>query len=391
MHICIILGPFLPPPPGPAGAVERLWVQLATHFVMAGHRVTIVCRALEQDKPYPTSRLLNYRSIPGGRRNNSLHRDLLGDLAYTRRVLRQIPECDVIVGNTFWLPIFQKRLNNLYRPVMCHNLQRFPKGRWHLFLYRKLDRVLAVSTAVRNAVEKQFPALVPRTTIVPNPIDTSVFTMTRPPCSEDPTQPTVMFTGRITPEKGLHLLVQAASRLAEDVEGLRLIIIGESAKNRGGGGPGYVDELKHLAGMKLKLDFHDAIYERSALAEALRKGDVYCYPSIADFGESFGVAPLEAMSVGCPTVLSGLECFNEFARPNENCLRFDHRANDAIEQLTEQLRKLFIDPEFARQLGDQAADDAKQFDAQCVAAKYLDVFTAAIAEKRRALGEDARI
>lgn len=386
MHICLVLGPYLPAPPGHAGAVERLWIETAEHFVAAGHRVTVVCRALDDGQTYPADGPFEYRPVRGGRRSNSLPKDLVGDLGYTRRALRRVPDCDVIVGNTFWLPILRAGRRRTPDQVVCHNLQRFPKGGWHLRLYRKLDRVLAVSTAVRNAVEKQYPALLPRTTIVPNPIDASVFTMTRLPASDDPAQPTVVFTGRVTEEKGLHLLAEAAARLAEEVAGLRVVVVGESAADRGGGGPEYVDRLKHLAGAKLTLDFRDAIYDRKGLAEALRGGDVYCYPSIADFGESFGVAPLEAMGVGCPTVVSGLECFEEFARPGENCLRFDHRADDAVDQLTTHLRTLFADSALARRLGDQAALDAKQFDASHVAAQYLDVFTYALAEKQSANG-----
>lgn len=389
MHICLVLGPYLPPPPGPAGAVERLWMETAEHFVKAGHRVTVVCRALDGGESYPTGGPFEFRPVRGGRRSNSLPKDLVGDLGYTRRALRRIPDCDVIVGNTFWLPILRAGRRKSRNQVVCHNLQRFPKGGWHLRLYRKLDRVLAVSTAVRNAVENQYPALLPRTTIVPNPIDASVFTMTRPPKSDDPAQPTVLFTGRVTAEKGLHLLVEAAAQLAEDVAGLRLVVVGESAADRGGGGPEYVAKLNRLAGDKLTLDFRDAIYDRPGLAEALRGGDVYCYPSIADFGESFGVAPLEAMGVGCPTVVSGLECFQEFARPGENCLRFDHRADDAVDQLTAHLRTLFADPALARRLGDRAAEDAKRFDARHVAQQYLDVFTATLAEKRGVAGEVA--
>ena len=65
------------------------------------------------------------------------------------------------------------------------------------------------------------------------------------------------------------------------------------------------------------------IFSPSLLAKEIRKGDIFCYPSIAGLGETFGVALLRQWLRLVP-IVSNLDCFKDFIVDNENGLVFDH-------------------------------------------------------------------
>lgn len=385
MRICIVLGPFLPAPPGPAGAVERRWNGVAPHLAALGHEVTIVCRSLEGPaEAYPTDGAVKYLPVEGELRTGRIMGDLFRDLRYSRRAMRCLPEADVVICNAFWLPVLLARFRRRRFSILTYNLARFPKGRWHLWLYRRVDRILAVSSAIREAVAIQFPRLLSRTVVVPNPIDTDAFRYIRPPGAADGGLPIVLYTGRVHPEKGIHLLVDACGRLRSRGVNVRLRIIGESDVALGGGGSEYVSRLRAAAN-DLPMDILPAIYNREWLAEALRDCDVYCYPSVADKGESFGVAPLEAMAVGCPVVVSGLECFNDFLEPGVTGLVFNHRSGDIVSALADRLFQVLAAQPAALAMGRQAARSAENFGYQAIAQRYAAIFNQALQDSRNEL------
>ena len=72
--------------------------------------------------------------------------------------------------------------------------------------------------------------------------------------------------------------------------------------------------------------------------------DVFCYPSLAEQGETFGVAVAEAMAAGCAVVVSDLACFRQLVDDGETGRVFSHRTPDADVRLAEILAGLLTDP-----------------------------------------------
>jgi len=111
---------------------------------------------------------------------------------------------------------------------------------------------------------------------------------------------TVMIAlGRLHPVKGLELLIEAASFLAESGQNIKLMIAGQ-------GEPGYLKELKELVfqlGLVEQCRFVGQVdgQEKWSL---LRAGDLFVHLST---GESFGVVIGEALGAGLP-VLIGDKC-----------------------------------------------------------------------------------
>ena len=132
-------------------------------------------------------------------------------------------------------------------------------------------------------------------------------------------------------------------------------------------------KLKLLA-KGLPVEFASAVYGRQALAAELGRAHFYCYPSLADKGESFGVAPLEAMATGLPCLVSDLECFRDFVIPGENALVFNHRVPTATANLADELGRLVDNPSLCASLGAAAVVTSQRFSYVRVADQFIEDF-----------------
>lgn len=368
LRITIITGPFLPLPPASCGAVEQVWQGLAEQFAALGHDVTILCRAHPTQRHEEKRNGVYYRRRTQFTRTKSLKLDLVKDGLYSLRMLPVLPYADVLVTNVFWLPVAASLLHARGRVVV--NVQRMPKGQ--IRLYHRVARLAAVSRAVRQAIAEQCPKALPLTKVIPNPIDTDIL---RPPPqgrSLDGPQ-TILYTGRIHPEKGLGLLIEAFGRIQPRFPQARLELVGPWQVESGGGGEAYLRQLRDQA-LGLPVTFGEPIYNRADLARLLQRAHVYCYPSLADEGESFGVAPLEAMATGLAPIVSDLFCFRDFIKPGQNGIIFDHRASDASDKLAVALASQLSDPQRRVQMGETAALDAADFSYANIARMYLEDF-----------------
>ncbi len=369
MQISIVTGPFWSPPPAPGGAVERRWFHVAKEFVKLGHDVTFLSR--RHDKSFAANEIID--GVKHVRRLSlksagSIKGNIVKDSLYAARMTAALPKGDILVTNTFWLPVFAPRLRPGAGKVVV-NVARAPKGQ--LWLYKKASLLVAPSKAVAEMIRKEVPDQAAKARAVANPIDTSVFATSDTP---EPTRPTVVYTGRVHPEKGLDLLAKAHRQLRATRPDLETQIIGAWTIEDGGGGPEFRDELARLGGDGLV--FQDPIWDRPALAEAIRGANVYVYPSVAERGESFGCAPLEAMGCGRASVLSGLEAFDDYAHGGDNCLRFDHRRVDAAEDLADKIAMLLNDSTLRLRLSAAGAQTATAYSFLRIAEQYEAEFQA---------------
>ena len=165
--------------------------------------------------------------------------------------------------------------------------------------------------------------------------------------------PEVVYSGRVHKEKGLDILVKAVTRLHEVGVSVGLRIIGATKIEDGGSGEDYVDYLESLV-RGYRITWVEPIFSPSLLAKEIRKGDIFCYPSIAGLGETFGVAPLEAMGLGLVPI--------------------DHTDVRCDELLANCLMRLLSDEKMYSEMSAKAIKKSAGFSVSRVSDMYMSIF-----------------
>lgn len=367
MQIVIIMGPFGYIPPKGIGAIEKLWYDLALEFIKKGHGVEIVSK-----KPIgfqvsdAGNEDIEHIYIPGYRRGTHLAKDLFFDFIYSFKALFKIKKTDILVMNTFWSPLLCWLFRYKYS-VSVYNVARYPKGQFRFYCWT--DMFCCVSTAVERALKRQLPDKKDKITVINNPIDTGIYTYREKETTADLI---IMYHGRIHPEKGLDILVLAVGALRVKYPRINLVFVGVRDIANGGGGEQYVRQLEKMA--QGRITWVDPISDPLLLAETIASCDIYCYPSIAEKGETFGVAPLEAMGIGRPVIVSALDCFKDFIEDRVNGFVFNHRSPDAVKDLELLIEQLIEHPDWRKEIGLEAFRSSRKFSNKHIADQYLSEF-----------------
>ena len=373
MKITIVLGAFLPVPPVMGGAVEKVWLALSQEFARRGHEVVLVSRALPELPRSETRASVKHLRVCGFDTPHSLLWLKFLDLIYSIRTMSVLPAADIIVTNTFWLPIL---LRNSRRGQIYVHVARYPKGQMRC--YAKAARLQTPSHAIARAVAAEAPKLAQRITVIPYPAPVPATEREPPPFAER--EKTILFVGRVHPEKGVHLLIDAfANETRTLFADWKLMIVGPAEKNYGGGGEPYLATLKRSAEQAQgRVIFRGPVFDPIALSREFRSARLFVYPSLAEKGESFGLAPLEAMAHRCAVLVSNLDCFHDFIREGETGFIFNHRAANPADALREKIENVMVDEPLLARVAEAGYGKSAECSLTCVAAQFLDDFNSLI-------------
>ena len=376
MRITIVQGAFLPVPPLLGGAVEKIWLALGQEFARRGHQVTHISRAYPGLATRETLNGVNHRRLSGFAAPASLLKLKILDLLYSLRVRLHLPAADILVTNTFWLPMLVRNTSN---GKLYVHVARYPKGQ--LKFYAHAARLQTVSKPIAREMAAQAPALKAKIKVIPNLVsladEASVVadsTQTR--------ERVLLYAGRIHPEKGIELLLEAFALFCVRSTGekWRLRLVGPWEHRQGGGGAGYQESLRsRYAELGERVEWVGPIFDTAGLADCYRQASLFVYPSLAERGETFGVAPLEAMSLGCPPLVSALECFQDFIEDGVTGFIFDHRTPQPAKLLAEKIFTLTRDPVRLREVASRASATARDYRPERVAEMFLEDFASLLA------------
>jgi len=374
MKITIVLGAFFPVPPLMGGAVEKVWFALGQEFVRRGHTVVQISRAHPDLPAEETIAGVRHLRVRGAAQPRSILWLKWLDLLYSLRVRRILPVADILVTNTFWLPILTRTTK---RGQVYVHVQRAPKGqmRW----YAHVARLLAVSHAVAEQIVAQAPQLRAKVRVIPNALP---FRMDATIQAERARM--ILYVGRVHPEKGIELFLRALSYLpAEMLAAWKVKIVGPHETHLGGGGENFLRAMQTLGERSgARVDWPGQIFDPEKLAEEYRNSLVFVYPSVAETGEAFGVAPIEAMAYGCAPFVSNLACFRDFIADGVTGFVFDQRAVEPEKNLAKRLADLLgLSPEQIMRIGAQARAKVAQFDVEPVAQRYFEDFASLLPDQ----------
>ena len=170
---------------------------------------------------------------------------------------------------------------------------------FHLFITRyalsRADHVTATGLRLANATLQYVPRAKP-VTVVPYGIDLARFQ----PAARNGRRGEGIVIGsvaRLSPEKGLDVLLRAAALLIRKTPGLRVVLAGEGPSR------GSLTKLAAKLGISERVEFRGEVAHEQ-VPSLLAELDVFVLPSRA---EGFGVAALEAQAVEVPVVASRVD------------------------------------------------------------------------------------
>lgn len=161
-------------------------------------------------------------------------------------------------------------------------------------------RVIVCSDYMRREVQHNFALPADKVDIIPNGIDYSKFAFDFPNGLEFRRrfamdhEKIVLFVGRMVPEKGAQVLVEAAPKVLSQYRDAKFVVVGKG---------GFLPEIKARAaalGIKNKILFTGYV-DDAALLRLYRVADVDVVPSLY---EPFGIVALEGMGAKLPTVVA---------------------------------------------------------------------------------------
>ncbi len=371
VKITILQGAFLPVPGKRGGAIEKAWEALGQSFANEGHEVTHIsrkCDGLPEDQWIGQVRHLRVRGFDSVK--NSLFLKLL-EFIYVIRSKSVIPNGDILVTHAFWAPILLTRPE--YGKIYVH-VGRYPKGQ--IRFYQKASRFQVPTKAIFEALKKEIPNRTNEISVLPYPINWNINVKGR----YLERSSTILFLGRIHPEKGVIELIKAFKAIPNHLrKDWKLCIRGSWRVEQGGGGKSYLSKVKKEAEGESEIEILEPTFSIKELKRNLESVKLFVYPSFAEKGETFGLAVLEAMSCGCVPIVSSLECFKDLVDVQKNGYVFNHFSTNKIQLLTAKIEEAIQSPEKNKVFSDECFRKAKTFEVKELASKYIKDFKVLLA------------
>ena len=246
------------------------------------------------------------------------------------------------------------------------------------------DAVIAVSEGMRDDILASYPAIDPsRVRVIYNGIDAEEYR--RDPGTDvlerhgvDPSRPTVVFVGRITRQKGVPYLLEAAHEL-EDGAQLVLCAGAPDTPEIGAEVEALVQRLRNERGNVIWID---QMLPKPDVIQLLSHANVFACPSIY---EPLGIVNLEAMACEAAVVATATGGIVEVVQDGVTGLLVPfEQAPGAIEPrdpaafshaIAERVNSLLTDPERAAAMGRAGRERAVEaFDWASIAAQTSELY-----------------
>lgn len=182
---------------------------------------------------------------------------------------------------------------------------------------RQADRVVAISDFVKKRLVNEYNINPDKISIVHNAKNTFMGLAANAGEVDIKNKKVVLFTGRVTIQKGPEYFVYAAKKVLEKRKDVVFILAGSG------------DMLNRMINLVAQLSISKYFiftgrYTQSQGKALYKRADCYVMPSVS---EPFGIVPLEAMAEGAPTIISKQSGCSEILK---NALRVDFWDTDEI-------------------------------------------------------------
>jgi glycosyltransferase involved in cell wall biosynthesis len=344
LRVALVSSGLIPIPPTRGGAVEEYVYQLSRHLRRLGIDAVVIDANYDSRVVYEDVNGAQVVRVPTAKPSVGFKERTLKELLFGSTTASYINRegFDVVHANTAWVGFtlaLRKSAGKLKSQgfvYTCHN-PLWPEDRVHMrekivrlvegYTMKIADTVIALNNTMQRALTEKAKVDLRKMVIVPNGVDTEFF---RPGLKNEQIlseygleeQGYILFVGRVSPEKGVHILLQAFKQIVNDIpKDFKLVIAGPLTSTFNSAEiSGYAKAVMSYTKEKLgeRVVFTGAI-DRNSLR--ILYSNAYCFvlPSLA---EAFPMVLLEAMASGTPPIGSTAGGIPDIIIDNVNGLLF---------------------------------------------------------------------
>lgn len=332
---------------------------------------TLLSKTVEKIKRFPGLRMLRYilffRNI-----KRPLFASSLYYFTYALQVAKDLKKekCDIahIINFSQFVPII-RAFNPEIKIILhmrCDWLTQLDSEMVKKRL-KKVDLVLGNSEYITNKIRLFFPEFANRCQTVYNAVDIDYFSSNKRYYVKKNDVKRLLYVGRISPEKGLHVLLDAFKKVIEIYPKTQLYLVGPSnippiefivpfsndPKVFNLASYYKINYLSYLHD-KLSADVANQVsftgeVPHIELIDFYRDADIFIFPSVWE--EPFGIPIIEAMATGVPVIATRVGGIPEIIEDGKTGILVE--PNDATE-LAEAIIKLLSDEELRKSLRNAA-------------------------------------
>ena len=381
MRVALVSSGLIPAPPARGGAVEEYVYQLSRHLRRLGVDAVVIDANYDNDKlVYEEFNGAQIVRVPTAKPSIGFKESIFKELLFGRASVKYInrEDFDIVHVNTAWTGFtlaLHKSIGKLKcRGFMyaCHN-PLWPEDRVHMgekivrlvegYTMKVADIVIALNKTMQRVLTEKAKIDPRKMVIVPNGVDTEFF---RPGLKNEQIlskygleeQSYILFVGRVSPEKGVHILLRAFKQIVNEIpKDFKLVIMGPLTSTFNSAQiSSYAKAMMSYAKEKLgeRVVFTGAINRNSL---KILYSNAYCFvlPSLA---EAFAMVLLEAMASGTPPIGSTAGGNQDVIIDGVNGLLF--RKGD-WEDLASKLLMLIVDKNLRDKLATNARKHAEKY------------------------------
>lgn len=305
----------------------------------------------------------------------------------------QEQEADIVHIHNFsqFVPVI-RRFNPGVKIVLhmhCEWLSQLDE-KWMEERIAQADRVIGCSSYITDQVSKRFPAYANRCKTVLNGVDLTTFYKNTPDTNSGTSQ-RLLFVGRVSPEKGIHTLLDAMPYVLQSCPDIQLDIVGTP-----GSAPyeyivlisdvpevnnlkEFYDEWRHrgdyLADLRARMSPEVAEHvnfvgtvPHDEIATYYYNADILINPSLS---EAFGMSLVEAMASRTPVIATRVGGMTSIVEDGETGLLVE--MNNPSE-LAEAIVRLMKDDDLRQSMGRASQEAVGKYSWEVIAAAVVDEY-----------------
>lgn len=190
----------------------------------------------------------------------------------------------------------------------------------------------------------------------------------------NPQKPTILYIGRVDPEKSLDVLMNAFIKVQEKVENAQLVIVGDGTMRP------KLEKMAEKAGISDKVVFTGRVIGKD-LPQLYRTGDVF---AITSKTETQSIVLLEAMATGLPAVAVKAGAIPELVHNGENGYLCEA---DDVDTVAKSLICILQDKNLRETMSEKSLELIKKHDISYTLTRIEEIYHRVLDEKKTHLDD----